>query len=111
MNTEHIDSLNKISLLFYRKEWFRNASLWKHFANYFPVKLVKTAELDPDKGNYLLGSHPHGIVCLGATAAFCTDGAGWSNNFPNLIPSLLTLKIFQLLPLMREVGRSLGEII
>ena len=56
--------------------------------------MVKTAELDPDKGNYLLGNHPHGIICAGATASFCTDGAGWSKIFPNLIPSLLTLKVF-----------------
>ena len=85
--------------------------MWKHFANFFPIKLVKTAELDPDKGNYLLGSHPHGIVCLGATAAFCTDGAGWSKNFPNLIPSLLTLKAFHLVPWMREIYSSLGDTI
>ena len=96
-------------ILFYRIEWFRKAPLWKYYANYFPVKLVKTAELDPNKGNYLLGSHPHGIICAGATASFCTEGAGWSKIFPNLIPSLLTLKVFHLVPGLREIGASLGD--
>ena len=107
-----LTKLYKISvncILIYRKDWSRNHSLWKHFANFFPVKLVKTAELDPDKGNYLLGSHPHGIICAGATASFCTEGAGWSKIFPNLIPSLLTLKVFHLVPGLREIGASLGN--
>ena len=68
--------------------------------------MVKTAELDPDKGNYLLGNHPHGIICAGATASFFTDGAGWSKIFPNLIPSL---KVFHLVPGLREIGSSLGD--
>ena len=104
-----LDLKRHFIIVFYRKEWSRNASLWKHFANFFPVKLVKTAELDPDKGNYLLGNHPHGIICAGATASFCTDGAGWSKIFPNLIPSLLTLKVFHLVPGLREIGSSLGD--
>ena len=90
-------------------EWLRNASIWKYHANYFPVKLVKTAELDPAKGNYLLGSHPHGIISLGAFSAFGSDGAGWSKFFPNLIPSLLTLRVFHLAPGFHEIGRCLGD--
>ena len=97
-----------IEKFFYRKEWFRNATLWKYCANYFPVKLVKTAELDPNKGNYLLGSHPHGMIGLGAFMTFGTNGAGWPKIFPNLIPSLVTLRAFHLGPGFREIGRSLG---
>ena len=96
-------------ILFYRIEWCRKSPLWKYFANYFPVKLVKTAELDPNKGNYLLGSHPHGIISVGATASFGTDGAGWSKIFKNLIPNLLTLHIFQLAPGWKEINSSLGN--
>ena len=98
-------------ILFYRIEWFRKAPLWKYYANYFPVKLVKTAELDPNKGNYLLGSHPHGIICVGATACFGSDGAGWSKNFKDLIPNFLTLRTFHLPPGFKEIGSSLGDII
>merc|ERR1712150_31984 len=91
-----------------RLEWFRNAPLWKYSANFFPVTLVKTAELDPNKGNYLLGSHPHGIICAGATLSFGTDGAGWSEKFKNLIPNFLMLNIFHRAPGLKELYSSLG---
>ena len=29
--------------------WLRNSMLGKLYANYFPIKLVKTTELDPEK--------------------------------------------------------------
>ena len=107
-----LTKLYKISvncILIYRKDWSRNHSMWKHFANFFPVKLVKTAELDPNKGNYLLGSHPHGILCVGAFASVGTDGAGWSKIFPNLIPSMVSLRIFHLAPGWKEINSSLGS--
>lgn len=49
----------------------RNWFLWKYFARYFPVKLIKTHELDSSQ-TYLLGSHPHGILSFGAFASFAT---------------------------------------
>ena len=39
----------------------RNWWLYKHSADYYPITMVKTANLDPDK-TYLLGYHPHGIL-------------------------------------------------
>merc|ERR1719284_608927 len=50
-------------------KWARNWRIWKWYADYFPIKLVKTAELDPTR-SYLLGSHPHGVLCSGAVSAF-----------------------------------------
>ena len=38
--------------------FIRNLSLWKHVANYFPIKLHKTSDLDPSK-NYIFAFHPH----------------------------------------------------
>ena len=46
--------------------------VWKDLAAYFPVRLHKTADLDPE-GNYLFGYHPHGILCLSAWVAFATE--------------------------------------
>ena len=87
-----------------RNNYLRDARLWKYYAKYFPVKLIKTAELDPERqGNYLLGNHPHGILCSGAFAAFATEGAGWSNVFPGVEPSLLTLEGFHQMPGFREI--------
>ena len=43
----------------------RSWTIWKYNAAYYPVSLVKTAELDPKK-NHLIACHPHGILCFGA---------------------------------------------
>ena len=76
----------------------RNATICKYFAKYFPVKLIKTAEIDGNRCNYLLGSHPHGLLCSGAVASFACEGAGFSELFPDLTPSLLTLEVFHQTP-------------
>jgi len=39
----------------------RTNLLHRHYRDYFPVELVKTAELPATK-NYILASFPHGIL-------------------------------------------------
>ncbi|MFH4984660.1 hypothetical protein AB6A40_011369 [Gnathostoma spinigerum] len=34
--------------------WLRGWKVWKYYANYFPIKLVKTADLSPEH-NYIIG--------------------------------------------------------
>lgn len=41
----------------------RRSSAWKYFADFFPIKLVKTAELSPDK-NYIFGT----VLAVGASS-------------------------------------------
>lgn len=41
--------------------WMRESKFWVYFKNYFPVDLVKTVDLSPDR-NYLFASFPHGIL-------------------------------------------------
>ena len=101
-------------------KFVRNWNLWKHFANFFPVKMVKTAELDRNK-NYLVGSHPHGVLSAGAFSCFATEGTNFSKAtnynckncgkysppysqvFPGMIPHLLTLQEMFFIPLFREL--------
>jgi hypothetical protein len=90
-------------------------AIWRWYADFFPIKIVshpdplillllqvKTAELDPSK-NYLLGYHPHGILCTGASA-FGTEGSGYSRIFPGHEPHLLTLEVQFWFPLHRELA-------
>lgn len=44
-----------------RFKFARSSLFWHHFRNYFPLELVKTAELLPNR-NYLIASFPHGIL-------------------------------------------------
>jgi len=46
--------------------------VWRDLAEYFPVQLHKTADLDP-AGTYVFGFHPHGILCLSAWVSFATE--------------------------------------
>jgi len=49
--------------------------------DYFPMSLVKTEDLKPDK-NYLFCYHPHGVISLGAVGNFCTEATAFSDKFP-----------------------------
>ncbi|KAJ8664057.1 hypothetical protein O0I10_000335 [Lichtheimia ornata] len=90
-----------------RFDWTRRWPLWKYFVDYFPAKLVKEHDLDPT-GNYVFGYHPHGIISMGAFANFATEATGFSDLFPGIVPSLLTLASNFRLPLYRDLILSLG---
>ncbi|XP_041093297.1 diacylglycerol O-acyltransferase 2-like [Polyodon spathula] len=89
-------------------KWIRGWSLWKHFSNYYPIKLVKTAELSPER-NYVFGCHPHGIMCAGAFSNFSTEGTGFSTMFPGIRPHLATLAGMFKMPIYREYMMCAGE--
>ncbi|XP_066445610.1 2-acylglycerol O-acyltransferase 2-like [Eleutherodactylus coqui] len=84
-----------------RSEWVRSWTVWKYFANYFPIKLVRTSPLDP-RHNYIFGFHPHGVLVVGAFGNFCTEGTGFSSLFPGLRPHLLMLPVWFRVPFFRE---------
>uniref|UniRef100_A0A8C4S657 Acyltransferase n=1 Tax=Erpetoichthys calabaricus TaxID=27687 RepID=A0A8C4S657_ERPCA len=90
-----------------RFSWVRRWSVWRHFRDYYPIKLVKTAELSPHK-NYVLGYHPHGIMCAGAFSNFSTEATNFSVTFPGIRPYLATLAGMFKLPLYREYLMSAG---
>ncbi|KAG0765618.1 hypothetical protein G6F29_011796 [Rhizopus arrhizus] len=90
-----------------RFESTRHWVIWRYFASYFPVKLIKEADLDPTE-NYVLGYHPHGIISMGAFANFATEATGFSKLFPGIKPSLLTLTSNFNIPFYRDLIMSLG---
>ncbi|NWR99545.1 DGAT2 acyltransferase, partial [Motacilla alba] len=91
-----------------RLSCLRRWTVWKHFRDYFPVKLVKTHDLSPSH-NYIIGSHPHGILCVGAFCNFITGSTGFEELFPGIRSSLTTLAGNFRLPLFREYLMSGGE--
>jgi len=90
-------------------DWVRNWELWRHFCDYFPIKLVKTTELDPSK-SYLLCSHPHGVLCVGAVGAFATTRGGFNQLFPGIEARGLTLSVQFWFPLYRELIYFMGGV-
>ncbi|KAI8347184.1 diacylglycerol acyltransferase-domain-containing protein [Choanephora cucurbitarum] len=90
-----------------RFERARRWIIWNYFANYFPATLIKEADLDPSK-NYVMGYHPHGIISMGAFASFATEATGFSQQFPGIVPSLLTLASNFRIPFYRDLIMALG---
>ncbi|XP_032286568.1 2-acylglycerol O-acyltransferase 3 [Halichoerus grypus] len=90
-----------------RFEWTRNWAMWKHARDYYPIKLVKTAELPPDR-NYVLGAHPHGIMCIGTFCNFSTEANNFSKQFPGIQVSSAVLASLFHFPVYRDYIMSFG---
>lgn len=93
--------------LAYRKEWIRRLPIWSLFASYFPARLHRTEELPPTR-KYIFGYHPHGIISHGAFAAFATEALGFSQLFPGITNTLLTLDSNFRIPIYRDYAVRLG---
>ncbi|CAD5227391.1 unnamed protein product [Bursaphelenchus xylophilus] len=90
-------------------EWMRNHRFWDHVSGYFPLTIVKTAELPPGH-NYILAWHPHGIVSIAAVVAMCSDGARFTEKFPGITRHLSTLTSQFNVPLRRPILSAFGVI-
>lgn len=84
-----------------RSAWVRNWGLFRNMVEYFPMKLVKTTDLDP-KNSYLFGFHPHGIMGVGLFAHFASEGSNFSQIFPGITPYALTLNGWFYIPIIRD---------
>jgi 2-acylglycerol O-acyltransferase 2 len=93
--------------LSHRSEWLRRSKAWSLFASYYPARLHRCQELPPTR-KYLFGYHPHGIIAHGAMAAFCTEALGFSQLFPGITNTLLTLDSNFRIPIYRDYALALG---
>ncbi len=89
-------------------DWFRRCSIWTQWVQYFPLTLIKTADLDPNR-NYMFGYHPHGVGSFGALGNFGTDATHFSTLFPNIRPHLMLLRMQFFNPFTRDLLLGLGE--
>ncbi|KAI1282030.1 2-acylglycerol O-acyltransferase 1 [Halotydeus destructor] len=81
--------------------WLRHWTAWNYIRDYFPVKLIKTVDLDPDR-NYIFATHPHGAMTVGAGLAGATEATGFSQLFPGLRATMLVLDGNLRVPVVRE---------
>ncbi|KAL9092454.1 MAG: hypothetical protein Q9159_000801 [Coniocarpon cinnabarinum] len=93
--------------LSHRSERFRRSSIWSLFASYFPARLHRSEVLPPTR-KYIFGYHPHGIIAHGAFAAFSTEALGFSQLFPGITNTLLTLDSNFRIPLYRDWALRIG---
>ena len=90
-----------------RSQRFRSSKIWSLFASYYPARLHRTVELEPTR-KYIFGYHPHGIISHGAFAAFATEALGFSELYPGITNTLLTLDSNFRLPIYRDYVLALG---
>ncbi|KAG5670648.1 hypothetical protein PVAND_000896 [Polypedilum vanderplanki] len=88
-------------------DWIRNLKCFKYFANYFPVKLIKTAHLPPNK-NYLFACYPHGVIGCGYFANFVTHGTNFHQLFPGIRSRVVSLTYHFYIPFYRELVLAWG---
>jgi len=93
--------------LSHRSERLRRSKAWSLFASYYPARLHRCQELPPTR-KYLFGYHPHGIISHGAFAAFATEALGFSQLFPGITNTLLTLESNFRVPIYRDYALALG---
>ncbi|VDM93862.1 unnamed protein product [Onchocerca ochengi] len=93
----------------YPSTWIRTRSIHKYFARYFPIHLHITTPLISGK-NYLIGSHPHGIISMNTFANFTTNATGMLEKHPGMNVRVCTLTPQFWPPLRREWGMLYGLI-
>lgn len=93
--------------LSHRTESLRKSKIWSLFGSYFPARLHRSQELEPTR-KYIFGYHPHGIISHGAFAAFATEALGFSQLFPGITNTLLTLDSNFRIPLYRDYALRMG---
>ncbi|KAL9020234.1 MAG: hypothetical protein Q9185_002517 [Variospora sp. 1 TL-2023] len=93
--------------LSHRSALFRSLPIWSLFASYFPARLHRSAPLEPTR-KYVFGYHPHGIISHGAFAAFATEALGFSQLFPGITNTLLTLDTNFRIPFYRDYALAMG---
>ncbi|CAG2110992.1 unnamed protein product, partial [Medioppia subpectinata] len=91
-------------------QWFRTLCVWHYFADYFPLKLLKTHDLDPGN-NYLFIVHPHGVLIMSCIGNFVTQSTGFLNLFKGFNIRVVTLDINFWLPIHRDIFLFLEKFI
>ncbi|CAH1402343.1 unnamed protein product [Nezara viridula] len=89
--------------------FLRKISFWKYFIDYFPIKLIKTADLNGDK-NYIFCYYPHGVLPAGIFGCFGNELSSCKELFPDLNMHCTTLDINFNVPFYREWCMGIGGI-
>ncbi|KAL9963530.1 hypothetical protein ACROYT_G027048 [Oculina patagonica] len=76
---------------------------FRYARDYYPISLVKTADLDPCK-NYIFGYHPHGFIPDGLVISFGTKVLGFQNKFPGITPHIGGHSLIFWSPIFRELA-------
>ena len=81
---------------------FQDLPLWTWIFRYFPMSIVKTADVSP-KQLYIFGLHPHGCLAFARGMFGFGTSAIWERQFPGVDFRVLTATAALRVPLIREM--------
>ena len=90
-----------------RRRLFSRLGVWNHIRDYFPIRLVKTCDIEPNR-SYVFGYHPHGVISMGALVNFASYATRFDEKFPGLNVHVLTLASNFMMPFLREWILGMG---
>lgn len=109
LNDDFVIELHALIFAFFKGgrkvRWINRGLFWRYFLDYFPIKIHKTAELDPD-GHYLMGYHPHGLKTPGIFGL--TANKEFRHLFPTINPYLATMDFIYKMPFLRDLSMAWG---
>lgn len=85
----------------------RRLKCWEFNRDYFPTKMVKTADL-PANGRYIFGAFPHGILSFGLACNVMTDINRFDVAYPGLDVYTASLDAVFYIPILRDLALFFG---
>jgi 2-acylglycerol O-acyltransferase 2 len=90
-----------------KSPWFGTWRIWYYLRDYFSLRLIKTADLDPHK-TYIFAAHPHGILPFGGMMNMSADLTGFTELFPGIERRGLAASFTFYIPLYRDFLLAAG---
>lgn len=87
---------------------FRNLTIWAYYRDYFPIELVKTAELPANK-NYIFCAYPHGIISAATFLNFQSNANNFDKLFPGIDPHIVVLNANFRVPIAKDIYLACGK--
>ncbi|KAM7249525.1 hypothetical protein ACFE04_008290 [Oxalis oulophora] len=87
----------------------RNLSIWAYYRDYFPIGLVKTAELPANK-NYIFCVYPHGIISAASFLNFQSNVNNFDQLYPGIDPHFVVLNANFRVPIAKDIYLACGGI-
>jgi 2-acylglycerol O-acyltransferase 2 len=81
-----------------KRGWFSKSWFLQYALRWFPIELVRTTVLDPNK-IYIFGIHPHSVI---PWTAIVTFPPFWSRLFHGIHVRLLAASVVFFIPIVRE---------
>ncbi|KAK7580555.1 hypothetical protein V9T40_001184 [Parthenolecanium corni] len=90
-----------------KSKWLCNLKVFNSLRDYFPINLIKTADL-PEGRNYILAHYPHSMIPFNILPNFLNNCYKGAYNFPGIEMQYVTSDMIFIIPIVRDFILALG---